>query len=306
MLHSFLNSPKINRFVAVAAVGLALVLINRFLFTDSFSLRGIAETLLICISTIYSLFLVNKIGKKSGSKDSHFYFLFLFVCLSGLFPLYYQNLKINLCTTLIINALSKILYLERTPYKPAALLDASLLILCGTLLYNEAIFCLILVVLGVVFFTPERYKNIFIPLVASLVVGVLCLCYAVVFQHFDFFAHLLDFPWDNTLEKLNNPLYFGALAFVGGLGLISLVATFSLGKKKNKKIPEFFYLIWFFSLAGIAIFNRQSPYEALFILPCVASLSICMECIQKKWIKESIFGLCILAFFVRISIPFFI
>ena len=292
----FSKSKPINFIIVAVYVSLLFVITNyALLFSD---LNASLVTLFKWAITLFLVFLLDFIVAKNNLTQRNSYAIMTLGLLFGMFPEAMTHLDLLVSNLFVIFALRRLISLHSKLNIKKKLFDAAFWIALATLFYFWAILFFALVIVALIYYSQNDFKNVLVPLAGTTTVLILLISYNIIVyddylrpSNFKRFASL-DFTVYNSKESI---LKFTVLftAFVW-----TLIYYFRTLPDRNKKLkPSYFIIAWAsiiaFLVAIIAPIKNGSEYLFLFV-PFSIIMANYIEVISERWFKEVFIALLII------------
>lgn len=278
----FENTKPANLLLVFLAVVFGYCLYEFFVFQNSWDWKQVLQAIGSWLLLLGSMIFLNIIDRWNELTQNNSYSLLFFGVFTILFPDVYNNLAILGANLLIIIAMWRIIALRTEENVSQKIFDASLFIICASLLNTWALFFLLNVWISLLFYGSKKRKYWLIPFFAVFSVAVLFSTVLVLtgFSYaFPTLEELKRFDYERFTQA---PILF-SLVVVGLMLLVSLAVYIFKTKyhSGSSQVVIQFLLVGtvavFFSKEPIYIFAQQSILFALYV-----------EQVQKKWLKETI------------------
>ena len=292
----FSKSKPINFIIVAVYVSLLFVITNyALLFSD---LNASLVTLFKWAITLFLVFLLDFIVAKNNLTQRNSYAIMTLGLLFGMFPEAMTHLDLLVSNLFVIFALRRLISLHSKLNIKKKLFDAAFWIALATLFYFWAILFFALVIVALIYYSQNDFKNVLVPFAGTTTVLILLISYNIIVyddylrpSNFKRFASL-DFTVYNSKESI---LKFTVLftAFVW-----TLIYYFRTLPDRNKKLkPSYFIIAWAsiiaFLVAIIAPIKNGSEYLFLFV-PFSIIMANYIEVISERWFKEVFIALLII------------
>lgn len=284
----FSKSKPINFIIVVVYISLLFVISNStLLFLD---LNTTLATLFKWTITLFLVFLLDFIVSKNSLTQRNSYAIMAFGLLLGMFPEVMLHIDLLLANLFILFSFRRLISLHTKLHIKKKLFDAAFWITLAALFYFWSILFFALVIVALIYYSQNDFKNIIIPFAGVATAIILLLMYNIILHDvyftpsdFERYANL-DFTAYNSKGSI---LKFTVLF---SLFIWTFVYYFRLIPDKNKKLkPSYFIIAWAsiiaVLIAVIAPVKNQSEY--LFLLaPFSIIMANYMEMISERWFKE--------------------
>ena len=253
MLTSFFAKSKpIN-------ITLVLVLLSGFFIAANFQnwfldfeILKFFKILGVFLALMLALFLLNFIAKKNDLTQRSAYKILLFsVFCASFFPLL-KDYNVIISATLILLALRRIISLKSQITVEKKIFDAAFWICIASLFYFWSILFLLIVLGGIVIYSP-RPKNWLIPITSAVCVYLIyCSIHLLIYDQFylisDWYqAYNFDFSSYQSFKFLT------PISIILALTLWSLVYYFSIIQKAGVSLRPSLNLILFTLIIGVSV-----------------------------------------------------
>ena len=284
----FSKSKPINFIIVAIYVSLLFVVTNYSLFVlDMHS--GLAA-LFKWLITLFLVFLLDFIVSKNNLTQRNSYAILVFALLLGIFPEALRHTDLLLSNLFIVFSLRRLISLHTKQNIKKKLFDAAFWIALATLFYFWSILFFVLVIVALIYYSQNDFKNVIVPFVGTATVLILLLVYNIImydvyFKPSDFERYLsLDFTAYNTkVSILKLTVLFSTFVW-------TLFYYFRIIPDKNKKLkPSYFIIAWASVIALlIAVISPiKNGSEYLFLLvPFSIIMANYMEMLSERWFKQ--------------------
>ncbi|WP_405574708.1 DUF6427 family protein [Winogradskyella sp. Asnod2-B02-A] len=292
----FSKSKPINFIIVAVYVALLFVITNYSLLFST--LNTGFYTLLNGVITLFLIFLLDFIVSKNNLTQRNSYAIMTFGLLFGMFPEAMTHLDLLLSTLFILFALRRLISLHSKLNIKKKLFDAAFWVAIASLFFFWSILFFALVIVALIYYSQNDFKNIIIPFIGVATAVVLLvmfniIVYDVYFRPSDFERYAsLDFTAYNSKESI---LKFTVLfsSFVW-----SFIYYFRIIPDKNKKLkPSYFIIAWAsviaILVAIISPVKNGSEYLFLFV-PFSIIMANYIEVISERRFKEVFIALLVL------------
>lgn len=284
----FSKSKPINFIIVAVYVTLVFVITNyTMLFADFHSALA---TLFKWLTTLFLIFVLDFIVSKNSITQRNSYAIMTFGLLFGMFPqaMSYSHLLVS--NLFIIFALRRLVSLQTKINIKKKLFDAAFWIAFAALFYFWSVLFFALVLVALIYYSQNDFKNIIIPFTGIATVIILLLSFNVLVydeylraSDFERFASL-DYTAYNSKENiLKFTILFTSLIW-------TLIYYFKTIPDKNKKVkPSYFMMAWASIIAVlvavISPIKNGSEFIFLFV-PFSIIMANFIEGISERWFKE--------------------
>ena len=284
----FSKSKPINFIIVAIYVSLLFVVTNYSLFVlDMHS--GLAA-LFKWLITLFLVFLLDFIVSKNNLTQRNSYAILVFALLLGIFPEALRHTDLLLSNLFIVFSLRRLISLHTKLNIKKKLFDAAFWIALATLFYFWSILFFVLVIVALIYYSQNDFKNVIVPFIGTATVLILLLVYNIImydvyFKPSDFERYLsLDFTAYNTKASiLKLTVLFSTFVW-------TLFYYFRIIPDKNKKLkPSYFIIAWASVIALlIAVISPiKNGSEYLFLLvPFSIIMANYMEMLSERWFKQ--------------------
>jgi hypothetical protein len=300
MITSFFNNSKpINYILITFLLVLAFLLFQFQTNVDPITTYEVAKKGVLLLLLVGSLWITNFITKKNAlTKDNSYTFLLFFIFLI-LFPKTLSNTTLIVSNTFILLALRRLISIQSLKTPKEKIFDASLLIFLASLFHFWCILFIILVYISIVFHVSRDYRNWIIPLIAFFALLVITILYALVFNSSLLSNFSSKMIIDFDLKYLETIFQNIALLIYTITAILAFASMLLILKKKQLNMQASYKKIIYAFIIGLVIFlisnNKDNSFLIFTFVPVSIMLTNYIETIEKNWIKESIFGIIILA-----------
>jgi hypothetical protein len=300
MITSFFNNSKpINYILITFLLVLAFLLFQFQTNFDPITTYEVAKKGVLLLLLVGSLWITNFITKKNAlTKDNSYTFLLFFIFLI-LFPKTLSNTTLIVSNTFILLALRRLISIQSLKTPKEKIFDASLLIFLASLFHFWCILFIILVYISIVFHVSRDYRNWIIPLIAFFALLVITILYALVFNSSLLSNFSSKMIIDFDLKYLETIFQNIALLIYTITAILAFASMLLILKKKQLNMQASYKKIIYAFIIGLVIFlisnNKDNSFLIFTFVPVSIMLTNYIETIEKNWIKESIFGIIILA-----------
>lgn len=284
----FSKSKPINFVIITVYITLLFVITN---YTSLFSdLNSAFKTFPKWIITLFLVFLLDFIVAKNNLTQRNSYAIMTFGLLFGMFPEAMTHLDLLVSNLFIILALRRLISLHSKLNIKKKLFDAAFWIAVAALFYFWAILFFALVIVALIYYSQNDFKNIIIPFAGIATVLVLLvtfniIMYDIYFTSTNFKRYAsLDFTTYNSKESiLKLTVLFTSFVW-------TLIYYFRILPDKNKKLkPSYFIIAWASIIAILVaiIAPVKNGSEFLFLFaPFSIIMTNYLEVITERWFKE--------------------
>ena len=292
----FSKSKPINFIIVAVYVTLLFVITNYTLLFSN--LNSSLITLFKWVITLFLVFLLDFIVAKNNLTQRNSYAIMTFGLLFGMFPEAMTHLDQLLSSLFVLFALRRLISLHTKLSIKKKLFDAGFWIAVAALFYFWAILFFALVIVALIYYSQNDFKNVIVPFAGIATVLVLLLIYNIVvndvyFRPSDFerYASLDYTAYNNKQSILKFTVLFTSFIW-------TLIYYFRTLPDKNKKLkPSYFIISWAsiiaFLIAIIAPIKNGSEYLFLFA-PFSIIMANYIEIISERWFKEVFVALLII------------
>ena len=293
----FSKSKPINFIIVAIYVSLLFVLTNHsFLISDVNS--GLATFFKWAI-TMFLVFLLDFVVSKNNLTQRNSYAILTFGLLVGLFPEALRHIDLLLSNLFIVFSLRRLISLHSKLHIKKKLFDAAFWIIIAALFYFWAILFFALVLVALIYYSQNDFKNVIIPFTGAATAILLLVTYNIIMDDvyfkpstFERYASLDFTPYDSRASILKLTILFSSFVW-------TLFYYFRIIPDKNKKLkPSYFIIAWASVIAVlIAIISPiKNGSEFLFLfVPFSIVMANYMEMISERWFKEVFVVLLIIA-----------
>ncbi|NQY05180.1 MAG: hypothetical protein HRT68_02985 [Flavobacteriaceae bacterium] len=269
---------------------LAVILLVGFVFsvlklnTEPLSTSILFNKGLIFLVVLYSIFIVDFIVKKNELAKQNSFTILIYTFLHLLFYNSFQDANIIISNVFILMALRRCISLKSKLEVRKKIFDASIWICVASLFDFWAISFLVILILSIVFYASENFKNWLIPLVGFFT--VLLIYYA---GYFLFMDELYSFEIPKVacinLMSQNGPyiLIFLSLILIWGL----IVFLTSMNQKKSA-LKKSFLLVIFTVIVGVGLFFLSDKNIVYLFFPISVIISNLFQEIKNNLIEETL------------------
>lgn len=292
----FSKSKPINFVIVVVYVSLLFILTNySFLFSD---VNTSLSTLFRWFVTLFLVFLLDFIVSKNNITQGNSYAIMTFGLLFGMFPEVMKYSDLLLSNLFIVFALRRLVSLHSKLNIKKKLFDAAFWIALATLFFFWSILFFALVLVALIYYSQNDFKNVLIPFVGVATVAILLLTYNVLVYDtylrptdFQRFASLDYTAYNNKESILKFTVLFSAFIW-------TLIYYFKSIPEKNKRLkPSYFLMAWAsiiaILIAIIAPVKNGSEYLFVFA-PFSIIMANYIEISSERWFKEGFVALLII------------
>jgi len=292
----FSKSKPINFIIVAVYVALLFVFTNYTLLFST--LNTSLSTLLNGVITLFLIFLLDFIVSKNNLTQRNSYAIMTFGLLFGMFPEAMTHFDLLLSTLFILFALRRLISLHSKLNIKKKLFDAAFWIAIASLFFFWSILFFALVIVALIYYSQNDFKNIIVPLTGIATALILLLMYNIVvydvyFRPSDFERYAsLDFTAYNSKESI---LKFTVLfsSFVW-----TFIYYFRIIPDKNKKLKPSYFIIAWASIIAILVaiispVKNGSEYLFLFA-PFSIIMANYIEVISERRFKEVFVALLVL------------
>ncbi|WP_179317144.1 DUF6427 family protein [Winogradskyella undariae] len=284
----FSKSKPINFIIVAIYVSLLFVITNYALFVlDMHS--GLAA-LFKWLITLFLVFLLDFVVSKNNLTQRNSYAILIFALLLGIFPEALRHTDLLLSNLFIVFSLRRLISLHTKLNIKKKLFDAAFWIALATLFYFWAILFFVLVIVALIYYSQNDFKNVIVPFIGTATVLILLLVYNIImydvyFKPSDFERYIsLDFTaYNSKASILKLTVLFSTFVW-------TLFYYFRIIPDKNKKLkPSYFIIAWASVLAVLVavIAPVKNGSEYLFLLvPFSIIMANYMEMLSERWFKQ--------------------
>ena len=289
MITSVFSKSKPINFIIVAIYASLLFVVTNYVlfFIDVYS--GL-EAFFKWIITLFLVFLLDFIVSKNNLTQRNSYAILIFALLLGIFPEALRHTDLLLSNLFIVFSLRRLISLHTKLNIKKKLFDAAFWIALATLFYFWAILFFVLVIVALIYYSQNDFKNVIVPFVGTATVLIFLLMYNIVaydvyFKPSDFERYIsLDFTaYNSKASILKLTVLFSTFVW-------TLFYYFRIIPDKNKKLkPSYFIIAWASVLAVLVavIAPVKNGSEYLFLLvPFSIIMANYMEMLSERWFKQ--------------------
>jgi len=300
MISNIFGKRKPVNYILIATYLFLYVMAGRYFLSDTaLSLPAIASTAWIFTLLMVTAFGTDLLDSRHSLSGKNAYVMFLFATSLGLFPKMLTSENIVIAHIFILMAINRLFGLSNETNTKQKIFDAALWTTVAALFYSWAVLYFTVVYMAIVLYTPKKYKNWSIPLIAVMAMLILRYTYFLWLENDSGILDVFQFTiqWEYLTYSPSN--YFLPFVFLAVMGFI---ATFTYGiravKKRAMQQSKGFLIITslLIGTSMVLFFGDEHKTSLLFIMfPVSVLFANYLNRIKKKWIKESFLWLFLLA-----------
>ena len=276
MLYNLLNTTKTARFFAIYGMGVLQLLLCRYgILSLEISPTTLLETLLM--------------------SEGNLLVPFLWVLLIFFFPKVYQDSSVMLANTCLLLLSSLIIYLRNNTDGREIFFNSSVLIFVGSYFFLPSLLWLLLLWAHILIYPSKRLRNMLIPVVTFVLLGILSLAIALPMGKVATLVERYYFIPDFSYEAFVHPSYLPLYTII----ILNLTLTSWIFWGSYKRyISRFFVGVVLVGLLGIILFPNKNAVGMVYLtFPTALSLMVLIERIRRVWLKELLLWLLLIASF---------
>ncbi|WP_255409452.1 DUF6427 family protein [Aquimarina sp. I32.4] len=290
MLSSFFSKSKPINYIVIA-------LYMTVFFGIAYYKKGLdLKSTPILLATI-GLFLyvlpmlaLNLVAQKNNLTNKGTFTILLYACLSAILPNSLTNFYILVSNVFVLLALQNILHLRNEKQSKAKIFNASFYIGLASLAYFWSISFILLVFLGILYFTSKDYRNWIIPFVGISIAFLFANCFTLL--AYDSFFAFTDYI-DSFSFSFQNYLIKGQLFSVGVLSICTIfffsIYLIKFGRKAVNTKPILRLVIVYLLIAvGVVVISPSKDTSELFfvVAPLALMSTAYLEMDYRQFAKE--------------------
>ncbi|WP_264847156.1 DUF6427 family protein [Capnocytophaga catalasegens] len=308
MLTNIFNNTRPSNLIAIYGLSLGYILLyNGIIFPKQNNLQFLLTSVIIALLTWINLFIIEQICKRNNLCDNNRYIILYSILLMACFPNIFTDIYSLLSSVLILIALYKLVMLRNNSDEKRQLFDISLLVGVASICYDWSILFIIPIWVTCLSHTTQRYRNLFIPIIALFLIAMLIFGVVYPLTDWNTIMNLFVFQIKFSIEKYYDLRYLIPVIIIFTFS-ICLVFFFMFEKTKRRIIyPTTLVISLFIQLFILFISEEIGTSEMMFLnAPMALLMAIYTEKISKFWIRETIlwvfFTLPILVFYLYYTI----
>lgn len=286
----FDKSKPINFVIVLLVVLVVFTSLKIKTFSGNFNISYLLEEAFVFLLCLANLAVLNFVVSKNSLTKKNSYKILLFSLFLAMMPFAINNPNVLVSNLIVLLALRRIVSLRSQIKVKKKLLDSTVLIVMASLFYFWSILFLLLVIVGLIFYSNNQFKNWLVPLVGVLAMVILYVAF-----------HIIK---NNTLGNVND--YFQSPSFnfsiyntpklITGITILisfGLWASIFYIKNITNKLKSFrpsFIIILIMALLALiltVVSNNKDGSEWIFLFaPLSIIITNYIEVIEEKWFKE--------------------
>lgn len=232
----FSKSKPINFIIVAIYVSLLFVVTNYSLLV--LDLKSSLAFFFKWLITLFLVFLLDFVVSKNNLTQRNSYAILIFALLLGMFPEALKHTDLLLSNLFIVFSLRRLISLHSKLHIKKKLFDAAFWIALATLFYFWSILFFALVIVALIYYSQNDFKNIIVPFVGAITVLIFLLVYNIIvydvfFKSSDFQRYAsLDFTaYDTKASILKLTILLSSFVW-------TLFYYFKIIPDKNKKLKQ--------------------------------------------------------------------
>ncbi|MCK8481804.1 DUF6427 family protein [Psychroserpens algicola] len=293
MISNFFSKSKPIHYIVVSIILLVVFVLSKLnTFSEGIDIYLISKQTGLFLVCLFSVFVFDFLVTRNSLTKKNSYNIVLYVLFFAMLPQAILNSEIIFANLFVLLALRRLISLRTQKDIKKKLFDASFWIAVATLFYFWSWVFFALIFIALLTYGITDIKNYIIPLIGIATVGVITICYLIIFNVdiLDFAHSLFDYSLDYT--TLNSKQVIVASTLLLSFGLWALFYYIKNIKSQMKSYrPSFKLIIITAVLALLIVVFAPSKNGSEFIF-LFAPLSIIMtnylEVISENWFKETL------------------
>ena len=303
MLTSFFSKSKPIHFVIVGLYMIFFYCLSNFFYSDQdLDIFYFSKKILGLIALLLSMFLLNFTANKNDLTKNNTFKIILFAAFTALFPETLQNNDIIFANLFIVLAFRRTVSLRTLLSRKEKIFDAIFWISVASLFSFWAIVFAVIVLVALIIYNTDNFKNWLIPIIAFLSVGLLATCFhLLVYDEFYTWEEWSQQP-NLDFTKYGETEILIPLSFILAFTLWSGTYFFGSFQRVPAVVRSSFILVLFLLIASIvvAIFapTKNSSELLFFLVPLSIIAANYFDRARDKWFKEALLIILIVLPFV--------
>ena len=286
----FDKSKPINFVIVLLLVLVVFTSLKIKTFTGNFDMLYLLEEALVFLLCLANLAVLNFVVSKNSLTQKNSYKILLFTLFLAMMPFAINNPDVLVSNLFVLLALRRIVSLRSLIKVKKKLLDATVLILIASLFYFWSILFLLLVIVGLIFYSNNQLKNWLIPLVGILSVAIIYISYHII--RYNTIGDLNDYFQTPSFDFniYNTPKLITGITILISFGLwASIFYIKNITNKLKSFRPSFIIILIMAVLALIlsVLSTNKDGSEWIFLFaPLAIIITNYIEVIEENWFKE--------------------
>ena len=289
MLYSIFSKSKPINFVILSSLLFILFAANNALLQTATRIWVLLVGLLVLL---FGVFLVDFICKKNNLTKNNTLAPLLFILFIASFPHIFIDIKAMISGILVLIAIRRMISLRTQNNIVQKVFDASFWILVASL-FNEWALLFFAALYGIVLiYKISDLRSFLTPLVACIVVGILCFTYAYALDKMYLFEEVFQFSIDRGFLQ---SVQTSQIVTMGILTLITAVAVLyyfiKTQKQKGVKRETSFsvLLLLLISLIVTVLGTKENSRSLVFMaFPASVVYANLLQRLPKRWMQEAL------------------
>ena len=289
MLYSIFSKSKPINFVILSSLLFILFVANNALLQTATRIWVLLVGLLVLL---FGVFLVDFICKKNNLTKNNTLAPLLFILFIASFPHIFIDIKAMISGILVLIAIRRMISLRTQNNIVQKVFDASFWILVASL-FNEWALLFFAALYGIVLiYKISALRSFLTPLVACIVVGILCFTYAYALDKMYLFEEVFQFSIDRGFLQ---SVQTSQIVTMGILTLITAVAVLyyfiKTQKQKGVKRETSFsvLLLLLISLIVTVLGTKENSRSLVFMaFPASVVYANLLQRLPKRWMQEAL------------------
>ena len=277
----FKKSKPINFIILTILIAFGLLL---FWYTkeNTLSSSNLTPKLSELFFVVFSIFIIDFIVKKNQlTKQNNFailHFSLLFLMLKN------NILEVSYCAAnvFVLLALRRIISLKSNVDTTNKIFDAALWLSVATFIDTWAIFHVIVLYLGIIFYASKNYKHYLIPFVAWLITYIIINAFHMLV--YDSFYSMQAYSLElNPIEFSTNTVEIIVLSL---LFTFSIITFFSTYNKRSLSMKKSMVMVYVTFLIGVILVILNTNTAVFLLFPASVLIAILYQQISNRGLRE--------------------
>lgn len=294
----FGKTKPINFIIVVGFVFFFYLIVQNYLFEQSFLSDNFFQNILVISSLILSVFIIDFIVKKNKLTGANSYAILFFAILLIIFPESLGDDNALFCSFFLLLATRRLLSIKSLKNIRLKIFDASLWILISSIFYDWSLLYLVLVMVAIYVYEAKNIKNWLAILSAAICFAMILFSVVLLLDKIDFLAQHYDF--DINIDAIYPSHWTSSLKILLFIFINFVLSVWTLLKLSNAGLGKIITvrLIMLSFLIGLVVSLLTISYDINAIMitffPSIILLTNYVESIRKENFRELVLLGCIL------------
>lgn len=293
MISSFFGKSKpINIVIVSILLAGVFLLVNFNTLLAEVNFYTVLRFIGFLLTTVFTVFIIDFIIGKNNLTQKNSFTIVLFSLFVAIIPHSLNNINVIVANVFVLLAVRRIISLKSNLDVKRKLFDAAFWTALATLTYFWAIIFFVLVVVALIYYWQNDFKNVMVAIIGLLVVAILFICFNIVVydtyvpESYGIEALSFDFSPLNSIE-----IVVGA-SILFALFLWTLLFYLKAIQEKTKKQKAGRIIVMVYAILAmmlIIIAPNKTGGEFLFLsFPLAVITTNYLEKMEDHWFKEAL------------------